>query len=183
MKPIYINLAAKKHLLEKVWLPLALTIIIVGAGVSFMSIHEYAANYRAISKFKIRAVQMKNTLKEKQSKNRKNQPDPKAVQRLEQDHLYLNQMIEKTLFSLPGFLSELEKIKPEKLEINEVSFSEGLKVINIKGRSDFEKPISQFILDLNMLPKLEVTLSKHEITGSKGIEFELKIARLGNADA
>lgn len=180
MKPVSINLAAKKHILERLWLPLVVTFIIVGAGVSFMSIHEYGANYKALNKFESRALQMKITLEEKQGQDKKNQPDPRVIEKLEQNHIYLNRMVEKTLFSLPGFLSELEKIKPEKLEIDEVSFSDELKVVHIKGQSDFEKPISRFILDLNKLPKLSVTLSEHEITGSRGIEFELKLARLEN---
>jgi len=173
MKPLYINLAAMKNIQGKIVFAFVLIVIAVATGLTLGSTYEYMANKKVIKVYQNRFQELNRKEKYKKSDSKKKVPDQKELEIVRKNFVYLEGIIKKNMFSLPLLLTEIEKIKPEQLNINEIVFSENLQVVTLKGQSNFVNRISQFLIALDRSPLFRVELSKEEINGQQQIAFEL----------
>jgi hypothetical protein len=182
MIPLNINLAVPKKKSRQMVLGFVVVLIFAAATLTTVNLQEYTANKNVLGVsenwFK------ENTKKREQNKRlaQKSVPDLKKFENLKKDFIYINSIINKNTFSLPLFLSELEKLKPERVDINEVRFGENPKVVTIKGRSNFVPAVSSFFNALDKSPQFRVELLKEEIHGQGKIAFELTLEWLGGQD-
>lgn len=182
MIPLNINLAAPKKFLREILFGLIALMIFAAATLTTLTIQEYMANNTLlrVSENWIRENNKKQVQNELIAK--KASPDTKEFENLKKDFSYINGIINKNIFSLPRFLSELEKLKPERVNINEVGFGENPKMVTIKGRSDFVTAVSAFLNALDKSPQFRVEVSKEEIHGQGKIAFELTLEWLDGTD-
>jgi hypothetical protein len=175
MKPLNINLAAPKKIPKEVLLGFMVILVFAAATLSSVTVHEYMANNKVIktSQDWIKESNKRRELKEIAA--RKVVPDPKALEEIKTDFLYLDGILKKTNFSLPLVLSEIEKIKIDQVVINEVAFTENLRVVTLKGQSNFVMAVSDFLASLDKSRRFKVELSKEEINGQRQISFELTL--------
>ncbi len=182
MTPLNINLAAPKKFPREILLGFIAMVIFAAATLTTVTIQEYMANNTVL-------MVSENWIKENNKKQAQNKlvakqtvPDTKKFENLKKDFSYINGIINKNLFSLPLFLSELEKLKPERVNINEVGFGENLKVMTIKGRSNFIPAVSAFLNALDKSPQFRVELSNEEINDQGQIAFELTLEWMDGTD-
>ena len=77
------------------------------------------------------------------------------------------------MFSLPEVLTEIERIKPDKIDIKELIFSDNLTVVMIRGESNHAGSVSKFIIGMDRSKQFNIELSREEIDENKRIIFEL----------
>ena len=99
--------------------------------------------------------------------------DPLRELKFKQELEFLGSIIKQHTFSLPMVLSEIEKVKPQMVDINQLSFSETLDSVVIKGESGQVGAISQFIANLYRSGRFDIKLTREEIREDKKINFEL----------
>ncbi len=180
MKPLHLNLSAKKEFQGNFVFALVVLFMVTSLVLTLGNTYEYMENNKIIEEYQNRIKELKAKKKKRIVLSQKMAPDKKEFERLQQDFLYFNGIIKKNLFSLPLFLSEIEKVKPEKIDINEVAFSENLQVVTLKGKSDFVDTVSQFLMVLDRSPLFDIKLLKQEIHGPRQIAFELRLYRIEN---
>ena len=155
----------------------AVMLTVMTLALTLGNTYEYVENNGVLKEYQSRIKALKAKEKQRAVLSQKMVPDKKKIERLHQNFLYLNTLIKKNRFSLPLFLSEIEKIKPERVNINEVAFSENLQAVTLKGQSDFVDTVSQFLMALDRSPLFDVELSKQEIPGPRQVAFELTLYR------
>jgi hypothetical protein len=182
MIPLNINLAAPKKISRQMTLGFIAVLIFAAATLTTLNMQEYTDNNNVL-----RASE--NWIKENNKKREQNKrlaqkaiPDLKGFENLKKDFSYINGIINKNMFSLPLFLSELEKLKPERVNINEVVFGKNLKVVTIKGWSSFVPAVSSFLRALDNSQRFRVELSKEEFNGQGQIAFELMLEWMDGLD-
>lgn len=182
MTPLNINLAAVKKFPREMLFGFMAVLIFATATLTTVTLQEYKANNTVLRV-------SENWIKENNKKQAQNKlfaekasPDTKEFENLKKDFSYIKGIINKNMYSLPRFLSELEKLKPERVNINEVGFGENPKVVTLKGRSDFVTAVSSFLNALDKSPRFRVELSKEEIHGQGQIAFELMLEWLDGPD-
>ena len=182
MIPLNINLAAPKKFPREILFGFIAMVIFAAATLTTVTIQEYTANNTVL---RVSETWIKeNNKKQAQNKlfTKKANPNTKELENLKKDFSYINGIINKNMFSLPLFLSELEKLKPERVNINEVGFGENIKVVTIKGRSDFVPAVSAFLNALDKSTQFRVELLKEEIHGQGQIAFELMLEWMDGID-
>ncbi len=178
MKPLHINLSVKKNYQGNFVFSFLVLFMATTLVLTLGNTYEYVVNNKVIKEYQNKIKELKAKRKQQIVLSKKMVPDKKKLERLQQDFLYLNGIIKKNMFSLALFLSEIEKIKPEKVNINEVAFSESLQVVTLKGQSDFVDTVSQFLMALDRSPLFDIKLLKQEINGPRQIAFELRLYRI-----
>ena len=127
-----------------------------------INIYGYIANRNTITEYQSRIEKLK-----KQAEN-------KELKKLKKEFNYLIPVIERDLFSLPSFLTEIEKNKPEKIDIYELTFSESLRTVTIKGESNYVESVSAFLIEMEKSKHFSVNLIRQVIKEDHSILFELK---------
>lgn len=162
MKPVTINLSLYINILRKILLVTAIILGLAAFVFTAINIYGYIANRKTITEYQSRIEKLK-----KQAEN-------KELKKLEKEFNFLIPVIERDLFSLPLFLTEIEKNKPEKIDIYELSFSETLKAVTIKGESNYVESVSDFLIAMEKSKYFSVNLIKQVIKEDRSIMFELK---------
>lgn len=173
MTPLNINLAAPKKIPKEMLLGVMVVLAFAAATVSSVTLHEYMANNKVInaSQTWIKESNKKRELKELAV--RKAVPDPKVLEGIKNDFLYLEGILKKNMFSLPLVLSEIEKIRQDQVIINEVAFGENPRVVTLKGQSNFVMAVSDFLAALDKSRRFRVELSRVELPKIKLSKIEL----------
>ena len=100
-----------------------------------------------------------------------------------EDALFLDKIYVKHLRSIPEMLSNLEKAKPDKVQIDEVVFSKDMRAVTLIGSSYSPGAISQFLDQLSLADGMAIDLSREEIGENKLIRFELTARWINGSDA
>lgn len=175
MIPLDINLAAPKKIPKEIVVGFMAVLVFAAATLSSVTLYEYMANNEVI---KTSQAWIKESNKRREIKAlaaRESVPDPKALEEIKNNFLYLEGIRKKHMFSLPLVLSQIEKIRQDQVIINEVAFDENLRVVTLKGQSNFVMAVSDFLAALEETHRFRVELSKEEINGQRQILFELTL--------
>ncbi len=162
MKPIIINLSLYINIIRKTLLVAAVILVSTALGLTAVTTYDYVANQNLIREYQSRIGKLK-----KQAKN-------KEQKRLTEELEFLIPVIEKDLFPLPKLLTEIEKIKPAKINIHELIFSESMKTVTIKGESSYVESISTFLIGMEKSNRFSVKLIRQVIKKDWSIIFEVK---------
>jgi len=173
MKSIAINLVIKKNIWRKIFLGLVVAFAFITLGITLANAVDYYANKKVIKTYEARLKNINRRLKQKKTIAKSRDTGKKEYQKIKQDLNYLKGIIKKNLFPLPFVLSEIERVKPDKININELIFSKNLKTLIIKGESNHAGSVSEFIVDMKSSKYFDIELSKEEIKEDKKIIFEL----------
>ncbi|MFH2059881.1 MAG: hypothetical protein ABIJ59_13385 [Pseudomonadota bacterium] len=174
MKPISINLAVKSNFWRKISLPIAAIFAIITLGITVMNMNDYYANIEVIKTYELRIKEVNKRSEVKRKAAQKNVIDSKEDKRFKQDLNYLSDIIKKNMFALPAVLTEIERVKSDRVDINELIFSDDFMVVRIKGESNHVKSVSEFVVGMDRSNHFDIDLSKEEISDDKKIIFELK---------
>lgn len=178
MKPIPINLVEKKDIWKKISLGLAVVFVVATCGFTFVNIYDYMANTKIIQTYDTRLKEIKQR-KHKKKNNENHQKAmalaAKEIEKNRQTLAYYEAVIKKNMFPVLEILSLIEQNKPEKVDINGLSFSDNLKTIVINGESESDIEISRFFTKMTRSRHFESRVTKEEITEEKKILFELKV--------
>ncbi len=162
MKPVTINLSLYINILRKVLLVTAIILGFTAFVFTAINIYGYIANRSTITEYRSRIEKL-----QKQAEN-------KELKKLKKEFNSLKPVIERDLFSLPLFLTEIEKNKPEKIDIYELTFSETLKAVTIKGESNHVESVSDFLIAMEKSKYFSVNLIRQVIKEDRSIMFEIK---------
>ncbi len=172
MEPIRINLVKKKNIRGRILIGFTVLFIASTIAMTFANIYEYVSNSRLIRTYEARLQLVK-----KQSTQLKNKSQDKLAgfehARMKKDTVYLDSILIKHLFPIPGILTAIEKVKPEPVDINSLSFLEDLGLIKITGSSFYPDDVSEFIRNLNRSGYFKVALSREEVIETGKIQFDL----------
>ena len=173
MKPVNINLAVKKKTLGKISLGLAAVFILATCGFTMVNIYDYYENTKVIRIYETRLKTINKRSEQKrvnaQKMNINREDDKKNIQDLN----YLKAIIKKNMFPLSELLTQIERVKPDKIDIKALIFSDNLKTVIISGASDHVAEDSDFIVGMDRSKYFTIELSKEEITENSRIIFEL----------
>lgn len=175
MKPLTINLVIKKNIREKVFPTIAVIFAIAALGATLTNTYDYYATTKVINVYELRIEQINMRFNQKQKMAQNKVVDKKESNKIKQDFNYLGSIIKKNMFSLPGMLTQIEKAKPDKIDINKLIFSENFKVVKIRGESSHAGSVSKFIAGMDKSEHFNVELSNEEINEDKRIFFELNV--------
>jgi hypothetical protein len=180
MTPLNINLAAPKKIPKEMLLGGVIVLIFAAATLSSVTLHEYRANNKVIHDSQTWIKESSKRRELKALAARKTITDPKVLEGIQNDFLYLEGIRKKQLFSLPLVLSEIEKIRQDQLIVNEVAFTENPWGVTLKGQSNFVMAVSDFLAALEKSRRFRVELSKIElpkeaINSNEQILFELTL--------
>ncbi len=173
MKPVAINLVLKKNIQGKFFLSFVVILVFSTLGITLVNMVDYYANIKVIKTYESRIKGINQRSERKKTAVQKKVTNQKEYQNNKQDLQYLSGIIKKNMFSLPTVLTEIERVKPDKIDITELKFSDNLKVVMIKGESNHANSVSQFILGMNRSERFDIELSREEINEDKKIIFEL----------
>ncbi len=173
MKPVAINLVLKRNIQGKFFLGLLLIIVFTTIGITIVSMVDYTANIKVIKTYELRVKEINQRAERKRAVGQKKVTNQKEYQKIKQDLNYLSGILKKNMFSLPKVLTEIERIKPDKIDINELIFSDNLTVVMIRGESNHAGSVSKFIIGMDRSKQFNIELSREEIDENKRIIFEL----------
>ncbi len=163
MKPIVINLSLYVNIMQKVLLIIAIVMFVTAFGFSIVNTYNYISKNTIIEEH-----QSKIELLREQAENKKQKKNKKELR-------YLISIIKKDLFPFPQVLTEIEKYKPEKVDIHKLIFSDNLKNITIKGESGHFESVSAFLTRMEQSKHFTVKHIKQGIKENRNILFELAI--------
>ena len=173
MKPVTINLVVKKNIWGKVSLGLVAIFVFATLGITLVTIYDYYANTKVIKTYESRLKEINRRSAQKKIASPEMITDKKEHEKTKEDLNYLSTIIKKNMFPLPIVLTEIERVKPDKIDINELIFSDNFKIVTIKGESKNVDSVSRFIINLDRSNHLSIELSREEIKEDKRIIFEL----------
>lgn len=174
MKPVNINLVVKKNIWAKISLGVAAVFVFTTCGFTMVNTYDYYANTKVIKIYQSRLKLINQKSEKKRVKNRKIVNNTKDDEKSGQDLDYLKEILKKNMFPLTQLLTQIEKVKPDQIDINELVFSDDLKTVVIKGESTYVAQVSRFLVEIDRSKYFEVELSKEEINNENRIIFELK---------
>ena len=174
MKPIIVNLASRKYRWADLRTVAAFLLVCAALGFTGLNLYDYSANKRVIRQYESRLDKMEKRAQEKQKLLLKAQKKEKDREKSKEKLDYLYSLIKKNLFSLPLVLTELERVKPEKIEIMEVQLSKDLKTANIVGKTGYVESVSTFLRDLDQSPYFSIDLARGSVDSDRNIRFTLK---------
>lgn len=174
MKPLDINLVGDKPVLGKTFLALLICFSVFIIGFTGANILQYSGNKKEIKGIESRIETINR--REAQGRQRASialKKDSLSELEYKQDLAFLGSIIKRHTFPLSMVLSEIEKVKPEMVNIDKLSFSETLDRFVIKGESGQVGAISQFVIRLYRSGRFDIELTREEIREDKKIDFEL----------
>ena len=173
MKPVNINLAVKKNTLGKISLGLAAVFILATCGFTMVNIYDYYANTKVIKIYGTRLETINKRSEQKRVNTQKINLNREDGKKNIQDLNFLKAIIKKNMFPLSELLTQIERVKPDKIDIKALIFSDNLKTVIISGASDHVAEVSDFIVGMDRSKYFTIELSKEEITENSRIIFEL----------
>ncbi len=173
MKPVNINLAVKKNTLGKISLGLAAVFILATCGFTMVNIYDYYANTKVIKIYEKRLKTINKRSEQKRVNAQKINLNREDGKKNIQDLNYLKTIIKKNMFPLSELLTQIERVKPDKIDIKALIFSDNLKTVIISGASDHVAEVSDFIVGMDRSKYFTIELSKEEITENSRTIFEL----------
>jgi cell division protein FtsB len=174
MKPVNINLVVKKNIWTKVFLGFVAVFVFTTCGFTMVNTYDYYANTKVIKTYEARLKTINKRSEQKRVKNRKIVHNTKDDETSRQDLDYLKEILKKNMFPLSLLLTQIEKVKPDKVDINELVFSDDLKTVVMKGESNHVAQVSRFLVEIDRSKYFEIELSKEEINKDNRIIFELE---------
>ncbi len=163
MRPVVINLSSYVNFMQKVLLIIANVMFVTALGFSVVNAYNYILKNNTIEEHKFNIVTFR-----KQAEN-------KEQKKIKKELGYLISIIEKDLFPFPKVLTEIEQYKPERVDIHELTFSDNLKNIIIKGESGHFESVSIFFTKMEQSKHFTVKHIKQGIKENRNILFELAI--------
>ena len=147
-------------------------LIALAAGLTFSNIYEYYANLKTVDEYQQRLAAVQQHTKQIGIKRNRRSPEAQAAMDKANQ---LRPVLEKHFVSIPELLTDLERLKPDKLKIDEIKFFEtGEKYgISIQGSSGKTQAVFLFLDRMNRSEKFTHTLSQQKITNSKRLTFKL----------
>jgi len=174
MKPVNINLVIKKNIWGKSSVILAALFVFATCGFTMVNIYDYYANTKVIQTYESRLKKINKRSKQNEIIDRKKTvTTTEEEKKFQQDLNYLKAVITKNMFPLAEVLTQIEIIKPDKIDIKALIFLDNLKTIVIKGASSNVSQVSLFLKNLDKSQYFVIELSKGEINENKRIIFEL----------
>jgi hypothetical protein len=173
MKPVNINLAVKKNIREKISLGLAAVFILAACGFIMVNIYDYNTNTKAIKIYEARLKTINKRSEQQRVNARKTNINREDDKKNRQDLNYLKAIIKKNMFPLSELLTQIERVKPDKIDIKALIFSDNLKTVIISGASGHVSEVSDFIAGMDRSKSFTIELSKEEINENSRIIFEL----------
>jgi len=178
MKPVNINLTATRGIRNRRVKALVAVLVVAACAVTVLNVYDYIANSRVIDTYEMRMAQISARARENRMPKT---PDTDSAKRAE-TLAFFSPIVKKAVFPLPQILTELERIKPETLDIDAVVFAQNLDTVRISGRSHDVDAVSRFIVDLDRSPVFTVHLSRQEILENRQIAFELTLMQAGDSN-
>jgi hypothetical protein len=174
MKPVSINLKKKKRTRGRLLLPLLALAVSVAVVFTFVNVVDYRANARVITEYENRVRQMRQQMeqqkKEAATRSRARQKQQADIQAVFEP---LGKMIRQEQFPLLDVLTELEILKPERVDILGLNFTESLVTVRIKAESASPEAVFSFLDNMARSPRFDVELSRKEVGHYNRIIFEL----------
>ncbi len=163
MKPIIINLSLYVNIMQKVFMVIATLLFVTAFGFSAVNAYNYFSKNSIIEEHVSKIEHFR-----KQAEN-------KEQKKIKKELGYLISIIEKDLVPFPKVLTEIEQYKPEIVDIHELTFSDNLKNIIIKGESGHFESVSLFFTKMEQSKHFAVKHIKQGIKENRNILFELTI--------
>lgn len=173
MKPVNINLAVKKNIQGKISLGLAAVFLLAACGFIMVNIYDYNANTKVIKIYEARLKTINKRSEQQRVNARKININREDDKKNRQDLNYLKAIIKKNMFPLSELLTQIERVKPDKIDIKALIFSDNLKTVIISGASGHVAEVSDFIAGMDRSKFFTIELSKEEINENSRIIFEL----------
>lgn len=158
-------------------MPLLALAICVAAVFTVVNGVDYRANARVITEYENRLLQMRQQM-EQQKKEAANRAQTRQKQQADIQAVFepLGKMIRQEQFPLLEVLTELEILKPERVDIMGLNFTESLATVRIKAESASVEAVFSFLDGMSRSPRFDVELTRKEVSHDNRIIFEL-IAR------
>jgi hypothetical protein len=161
----------KRRTQGKMLLPLLALALCFAVGFTVVNVVEYRANARVITEYANRVrqqmEQQKTEAADRVRTQQKKQADIQAV------FEPLAKMIRQDQFPLLDVLTELEILKPERVVIMRLNFTDSLTFIRIKAESTSPAAVFSFMENMAKSPRFDVELSRKEVGQDNRIIFEL----------
>ena len=149
MKPVNINLAVKKDIQGKISLWLAAVFILAACGFIMVNIHDYYTNTKVIKIYEARLKTINERSEQQRVNAQKTNINREDDKKNRQDLNYLKAIIKKNMFPLSELLTQIERVKPDKIDIKALIFSDNLKTVIISGASGHVADITDFIAGMD----------------------------------
>lgn len=174
MKPLRINLAVKRKIKGRLLFLFIVLLAVTTGALSLANVYDYYSNTKVIKTYRDRLAVLNRKADQKRAAAQQNIIKDKSTDsETKKQRNYMTAVIKKNLFPLSAILSELEKLKQEQVDINEISFADNLQKIIIKGASENAMQASRFIVEMDRSEIFKIALTKEEIDQKKRIIFEL----------
>lgn len=148
--------------------------VCAAVGFTFVNVVDYQANARVITEYENRVRQMQQQMeqqkKEAASRARAKQKHQADIQA---EFEPLGKMIRQEQFPLMDVLTELEILKPERVDIMGLNFTDSLVTVRIKAESASPEAVFSFLDNMARSPRFDVELSRKEVGHDTRIIFEL----------
>jgi hypothetical protein len=174
MKPVSINLMKKNQTRGRIQLPLLALAVCIAVGFTVVNVMDYRANARVITEYENRVRQMRQQM-EQQKKEAANRAQTRQKKQADIQAVFepLGKMIQQEQFPLLDVLTELEILKPERVDIMGLNFTESLATVRIKAESLSAEAVFSFLDSMARSPRFDVELSRKEVSHDNRIIFEL----------
>lgn len=173
MKPVRINLASGKNRIQQLWMAAAVAGAIAAISFTAVTVYEYQANKNVILEYQVRIQTLEGQKEERRKAVQKNAEKKEQTEKVIKRHTYLTDIIKKDLFPVTRVLTEIEKVKPDRLDIDEIAFSNDLSSATISGHSDHVKSLIAFFKELERSGRFDIELTKQQINENHRIVFEM----------
>ena len=174
MKPVPVNLAPEKKTGSRIAVVIAALMLCASLGFSVTTAYEYQANQEVIHEYQARINQVRRKAEQdRQAAADRSAGNTERQALLQNEFKNLSGLIEKSLFPVIDVLTELEKIKPDKLDITELVFSDSLKQITIRAASIHPPSVSDFLDAMGASNRFSARLTRKQIDKDNTISLEL----------
>ncbi|GEM_PF-3950277 len=161
MEPVIIDLSGNRNVSNHVLPVMGMVIIVSAILLSVINVHNFFSNKEVIRACETRIKQYRKQFENKELKTEQKEID------------YLLSIIKKDLSPLIMVLTAMEECKPDRLIINELSFSESSEKIYLKGETNQVKSTSRFLTNLEKTDHFNVMLISQRVTDRQTLIFEL----------
>jgi preprotein translocase subunit SecF len=169
-----INLMKKNQTRARILMPLLALAVCVAVGFTVVNVVDYRANAQVIAEYENRVRQIRQEMKQ-QKTEATNRVRTRQKQQAEIQAVFepLGKMIRQDQFPLLEVLTEMEILKPEKVDIMRLNFTDSLTTIRIKAVSASPAAVYSFMDSMARSPRFEIELSRNEVGQDNRIMFEL----------
>ncbi|THB80453.1 MAG: hypothetical protein D3926_07095 [Desulfobacteraceae bacterium] len=173
MKPIIVNLSAHERVSKKAIWAFVVLLACLCALFTGVNIYEFASNRKIIKGYEKRVGDLGRQASTMKKKIKKRQADTKKQKSLKKELGYLLSLIKGDGRSPLPVLTEIEKNKPERVDIHKIQFSNNFKKITIQGESDHIESVTGFFTGLEASGRFKVNkLIKNRIDKKHTILFD-----------